>query len=124
MAKTIQGTEQDREIHHSLTAVLGLIDLDVVKHESNEVEKTITLTCVPRWGVGVCPECSRVVTEIHDYPHQRQIYDTPARGFQMRLVFDVHWLKCSHCHTVFTLPIRDVVPLCTYPYRLAEWIAN
>lgn len=124
MAKTIPATEQDRDIHRSLTEVLGLIDLDVVKHESDETKKTITLMCVPRWGVGVCPECSSVVTEIHDYPHPRQIYDTPARGFQMRLVFDVHRMKCHHCNTVFTMPIRDVVPDCTYTYRLAEWIAN
>jgi len=124
MAKTIQGTEQDRDIHRSLTEVLGLIDLDIVKHESDAKKKTITLMCVPRWGVGVCPECGNVVTEIHDYPHQRRIYDTPARGFQMQLVFDVHRLKCSHCHTVFTMPMRDVVPDCTYTYRLAEWIAN
>jgi transposase len=124
MAKTIYAAEQDREIHRSLTEVLGLIDLDVVKHESDERKKIINLICVPRWGVGVCPECSSIVTEIHDYPHQRQINDTPARGFQMQLVFDVHRLKCSHCHTVFTMPIRDVVLDCTYTYRLAEWIAN
>ena len=124
MAKTIYATDEDREEHRNLTEVMGLIDLDIVKHESDETEKSIKLMCVPRWGVGVCPECSSVATEIHDYPHQRQVHDTPARGFQMRLIFDVHRLKCHHCHTVFTMPIRDVVPDCTYTYRMAEWITN
>jgi transposase len=103
---------------------MGLIDLDIVRHESDEEEKIIDLICIPRWEVGVCPECRNVVVENHDYPSQRQIHDTPARGFQVRLVFDVHRLKCDHCHTVFTMRIRDVVPDCTYTYRLAEWISN
>lgn len=42
----------------------------------------------------------------------------------MHLIFDVHRLKCDHCGTVFTMPIRDVVPDCTYTYRLVEWIAD
>jgi len=124
MAKTIHATEEDRKTHRILTEVMGLIDLDIVKHESDEREEIIRLMCVPRWGVGACPECSSVTTEIHDYPHQREIHDTPARGYQVRLIFDAHRLKCSRCHTVFTMPFRDVVPDCTYTYRLAEWIAN
>ncbi|MBT4637718.1 MAG: transposase [Deltaproteobacteria bacterium] len=124
MAKTIEGTEKDREARRSLTEIMGLIDLDVVRHESDEKEKVINLMCVPRREAGVCPDCSRVTTEIHDYPHQRQIHDTPARGFQMYLIFDVHRLKCGHCGTVFTMPIRDVVSDCTYTYRLAEWIGD
>jgi transposase len=124
MAKTIDATEKDRAIHRSLTEVMGLIDLDIVKHESDEKKKIINLICVPRWEVGICPECSNVTSENHDYPSQRKIHDTPARGFQVRLEFDVHRLKCDHCDTVFTLPIRDVVPECTYTYRLAKWISN
>ena len=124
MAKTIYAGTEDREKHRSLTEVLGLIDLEIVKYESDDEEKKITLVCVPRWEVSVCPDCGSVVIENHDYPSQRQIHDTPARGYQVKLVFDVHRLKCSHCQTVFTLPIRDVVPDCTYTYRLAEWVSN
>lgn len=124
MAKTIDATKEDREKHRSLTEMMGLVDLDIVKHESDDEEKKITLICVPRWGVGVCPDCGKAVVENHDYPSQRHIHDTPARGYQVELVFDVHRLKCGHCQTVFTLPIGDVVPDCTYTYRLAEWMAN
>jgi transposase len=124
MAKTIEATAEERQVHRSLSDVLGLIDLDIVEHESDEKEKVIRLKCVPRWEIGICPECSNVATEIHDYPKQRRIHDTPARGYQVQLIFDVHRLRCDDCHTVFTLPIRDVVPECTYTYRLAEWLAN
>lgn len=124
MAKTIEATEEERQIHRSLSNVLGLIDLDIVEHESDKQEKVIRLKCVPRWEIGICPECSTVATEIHDYPKQRRIHDTPARGYRVQLIFDVYRLKCERCQTVFSLPIRDVVPECTYTYRLAEWIAN
>jgi transposase len=124
MAKTIEATEEERQIHRSLSDVLGLIDLDIVEHESDEQEKVIRLKCVPRWEIGICPECGSITTDIHDYPKQRRIHDTPARGYRVQLIFDVYRLKCEHCHTVFSLPIRDVVPECTYTYRLAEWIAN
>jgi transposase len=124
MAKTIEATEEERQIHRSQSDVLGLIDLDIVEHESDEQEKMIRLKWVPRWEIGICPECSTVATEIHDYPKQRRIHDTPARGYRVQLIFDVYRLKCERCHTVFTLPIRDVVQEGTYTYRLAEWIAN
>ena len=93
MAKTIDATKEDREKHRSLTEMMGLVDLDIVKHESDDEEKKITLICVPRWGVGVCPDCGKAVVENHDYPSQRHIHDTPARGYQVELVFDVHRLK-------------------------------
>lgn len=124
MAKTIEATAEAQQEHRSLTDVLGLIDLDIVAYESDEKKKVTRLKCVPRWEAGICPECSQIATEIHDYPKQRRIHDTPARGHQVELIFDVHRLKCEECETVFTLPIRDVVPECTYTYRLAEWLAN
>jgi signal recognition particle subunit SEC65 len=40
------------------------------------------------------------------------------------LLFDSRRLKCSHCRKPFTQEVRDVVPECTYTYRLYEEIAN
>lgn len=124
MAKTIDATEQDIEIYRSLTEALGLIDLDVVKCERHKADNLLILYCVPRWGVDVCPDCGCLVTKVHDYPRQRTIHDAPVRGYQTLLVFDAHRLECPRCHAVFTLRIRDVVPECTYTYRLAELVAN
>jgi len=39
MAKTIYAGTEDREKHRSLTEVLGLIDLEIVKYESDDEEK-------------------------------------------------------------------------------------
>lgn len=73
IAKTIDATERDIEMHQCLTEALGLTDLDVVKCEHQEADNLIILYCVPRWGVDVCPDCGCLVTNIHDYPRQRTI---------------------------------------------------
>ena len=124
MAKSIEATLEDIRTHEALTRAMGLIDLDVVKQEWNEMEEILLLYCIPRWGVDVCPECGHLATRIHDYPEQRHIHDTPLRGGKTLLVFDVHRLRCDHCHHVFTLRFRDVVVDCTYSKRLAQEISN
>lgn len=119
MAKSIEATLEDVRTHHALTQAMGLIDLDVVNQEWDEVEETLLLYCIPRWGVDVCPECGVLATRIHDYPEQRHIHDAPLRGNKTLLVFDVHRLKCDHCQHVFTLRFRDIVTDCTYTKRLS-----
>ncbi|MGB0387619.1 MAG: ISL3 family transposase [Ardenticatenaceae bacterium] len=62
--------------------------------------------------------------KVHSYPKQRTIRDAPVRGCVTFLIFDSVRLECHVCHNVFTLEVRDVVPDCTYTYRLAELIAD
>lgn len=122
MAKSIKITAKDIEKYRTLTDALGLEDLQIVRQEKGENE--IILFCVPKWPIDVCPECGTLTQKIHDYPEQRTIHDAPLRGIKTLLVFDVHRLYCEICSHVFTLKIRDVVPDCTYTYRLAELIAD
>lgn len=124
MAKSIEASQKEIEEHESLTKALGLKDLDVVKQEWDEQGQRLLLYCVPSWGVGLCPQCGHLSTDIHDYPEQRQIDDAPLRGQKTQLVFDVHRLRCEVCKCVFTLRLRDVVADCSYTYRLAELIAD
>jgi len=124
MAKSIEANSEDIHHHRALTQAMGLLDLDVVKQEWDEAEEILFLFCVPRWGVDICPECGHLAWGIHDYPEQRHIHDLPLRGVKTMLVFDVHRLRCEHCHHVFTLRIRDVVTDCTYSKRLAQEISD
>jgi transposase len=62
--------------------------------------------------------------ELHDYPKQRRIHDTLLRGEKVVLLFDSRRLKCRHCRKPFTQEVRDVVPECTYTYRLYEEVAD
>lgn len=124
MAKSIEATPEDVRTHQALTQAMGLIDLDVVNQEWDEATEILLLYCIPRWGVDVCPECGALASRIHDYPEQRHVHDAPLRGSKILLVFDVHRLRCDHCHHVFTLRFRDIVTDCTYTKRLAREISD
>lgn len=124
MAKTIIYTEEDVQTYATLSDVLQLSDLDIVGEEYNEETNTIFFNCTHRFFVGICPDCGCVSDKIHDYPHERTIYDAPIRGCYVNLVFNSVRLKCNNCMKPFTLPVSDVVPDCTYTYRLAEVVAD
>jgi transposase len=124
MSKSITGTLKDIEKYKPLTELLGLVDLNVVKQERNEEEQLILLYCLPKWDVDVCPKCGHLTPKVHDYPEQRRIHDAPLRGTKTMLVFDARRFRCRTCQHVFTQTIRDVVPDCTYTYRLAAEIGD
>ena len=124
MVKYIYATEEKIQAHKSLTAVIGLQDLVIVSHEFDEINDRIMLICVPRWPVAVCPDCSHLSAEIHDYPNQRTIHDTPIGGRPVVLEFDSRRFECSHCGNIFTEVISDVVGSCSYTYRLMAEISD
>ncbi|NIO68356.1 MAG: ISL3 family transposase [Anaerolineae bacterium] len=124
MAKTIVATEDDIDQYRSLTETLQLQDLCVVGQEFDPDLNRLILVCVPRWPVSVCPDCGQVCSQVHDYPKQRAIRDTPIRGCQTVLLFDSRRFDCEQCQSSFTEPIRDVVPDCTYTYRLMAELAD
>lgn len=124
MAKTIHATSDDLKAHQSLTQALGLQDLQVVGQHYEPFSNTLILTCVSRWPVGVCPDCGRPSSYLHDYPNQRRIHDAPIGSKAILLVFDCQRFDCEHCQKPFTQQIRDVVPDCTYTYRLAQYLAD
>jgi transposase len=124
MPKTIVATENDIDQYRSLTKTLQLQDLCVVGQEFHPEQNRLILVCVPRWSVSVCPDCGQICSQIHDYPKQRTIHDTPIRGCQTVLLVDSRRFDCEQCQSSFTEPIRDVVPECTYTYRLMAELTN
>jgi len=124
MSKTIEFCEADREKYQTLTMLLELEDLDVVGNEYDDVTDTQFLCCVHRWDVAVCPHCAHLTDDVHDYPKQRQIHDAPIRGQKTMLLFDSRRFNCKRCKKQFTPPVRDVVPECTYTYRLEAEIGD
>jgi len=124
MSKTIEYTECDIEKYDIVTEILGLEDLVIVNQRFDKESGTHEIYCCHRWDIGVCPDCLQISDEIHDYPRQRRIHDTLLRGEKVVLIFDSRRLKCSGCRKPFTQEVRDVVPECTYTYRLYEEIAN
>lgn len=124
MSKSIMASEEAIEKYQSLTEILSLEDLVIVGQEFDEFEERYYFLCVSKWQIAVCPDCGNVSSEIHDYPKQRRIHDTPVGGYPTCLVFDSHRFTCKSCQKPFTQTIRDVVPECTYTYRLAREIAN
>ena len=124
MGKSIHATEADIHTHQSLTETLGLQELCVVGSERDEVNNRLILTCVPRHPVAVCPRCTHISQDVHDYPHQRRIHDAPIRGYATLLVFDRRRFWCEACQRAFSETIQDVVANCTYTYRLAECLAD
>jgi transposase len=124
MARTIFATDDEIKMHKSLTELLQFEDLVVVGQEYHEINQTLMIVCVPRWPVAICPDCQGVCQKVHDYPHQRSIHDVPLRGCSTWLIFDSRRFECEVCQNVFTEAIRDVVPECTYTYRLMDQLAD
>jgi len=124
MAKNIYATEEKIQAYKSLTDVIGLQDLVIVGHEFDEINERVMLICVSRWPVAVCPDCSYPNTDIHDYPNQRTIHDSPIGGRPAVLVFDSRRFECPHCGNLFMEKIRDVAGSCSYTYRLMAEIAD
>ena len=118
MSKTINYTEFDVEKYEIVTDILGLEDLVIVNQSYDMASRTHEFACIHRSEIGVCPRCHNVSNILHDYPKQRRIHDTLLRGEKVVLLFDSRRLKCKHCHKPFTQEVRDVVPDCTYTYRL------
>jgi len=104
--------------------LLGLEDLDVVGNEYDPISDILFLSCVHRWDVALCPRCGHITDELHDYPKQRHIHDAPIRGQKTVLLFDSRRFKCGRCKKPLTQPVRDVVPECTYTYRLEAEISD
>ncbi len=124
MAKIIYATKVEIQLHKNLTEVIGLQNLDIVSYEFDEINDRTMLICVPRWPVAVCPDCGHLSSDIHDYPNQRAIHDSPIGGRPAVLVFDSRRLECPHCGNIFTEVISDVVGSCSYTYRLMAEIAD
>lgn len=124
MAKTIHYTQEDVKQYATISDILQFSDLEVVGEEYDPETNTIKFKCKHSFFVGVCPDCGQISDKIHDYPKERAIYDAPIRGCYVKLHFNSVRLKCNFCHKPFTLPVADVVPDCTYTYRLAEIIAD
>lgn len=124
MPKTIKYSKSDIEKYQIVSEILGLEDLDIVDQKYDKETDTREFYCCHRWDIGVCSECLQISDDLHDYPKQRRIHDTLLRGEKVVLLFDSRRLKCNHCRKVFTQEVRDVVPECTYTYRLYEEIAN
>ncbi|MCP4614361.1 MAG: transposase [Planctomycetes bacterium] len=124
MAKIIYATEDEIQAHKNLTDVIGLQELVIVSHEFDEINDRIMLICVPRWPVAVCPDCSQPSSDIHDYPNQRTIHDTPIGGRPAVLVYDSRRFECPHCGNIFIEVISDVVGSCSYTYRLMAEISD
>lgn len=124
MAKFIYATEDEIQAHKRLTDVIGLQDFVIIDHEFDEINDRTMLICIPRWPVAVCPDCSCLSSNIHDYPNQRTIHDTPLGGRPAVLVFDSRRFKCPHCGNKFMEVIKDVVGSCSYTYRLMAEIAD
>ncbi len=124
MVKYIYETAEKIQAHKSLTDVIGLQDLVIVDHEFDEINDRNMLICVPRWPIAVCPECSRPSADIHDYPNQRTIHDSPIGGCPVVLVFDSRRFECPHCGNIFTEQISDGVGSCSYTYRLMAEIVD
>lgn len=104
--------------------MLQLQDLRVVGQEFDEQHDRILVICVPRWPASICPECGQLSEQIHDYPRQRAVHDAPIRGYPSQLVFDMRRFWCEPCQRAFTESLREVVPDCTYSYRLMAELAN
>jgi transposase len=124
MAKTIQAADADHKKHELLTKVLQLEDLDIVKEEYDITSNHLYLYCVPRRNIAPCPSCSQLSQKVHDYPKERHIHDTLLGGKKTVLIFDATRFGCEKCKRPFTQTIRDVVPECTYTYRLYEETSN
>lgn len=124
MAKIIYGTEEKIQAHKSLTEVIGLLDLQIVGHEYDEINERKRLICVPRWPVAICPECYYPSGKVHDYPNQRTVHDSPIGGQPAVLVFDSRRFECEHCGNIFTEVIQDAVGSCRYTYRLMAEIVD
>lgn len=124
MAKFVYATEEEIQAHKSLTDVIGLQDLIIVSHEFDEINERTILICIPRWPVAVCPDCSRLSSDIHDYPNSRTIHDTPIGGRPVVLEFDSRRFECPHCGNIFTEVINDVVGSCSYTYSLMAEIID
>ena len=124
MAKTIKYTQANREEYQLVTELLGLEELDVVGQRYNREKGLHELYCTARWDVALCPKCLQLSKRIHDYPGQRRIHDAPLRGEKVLLVFDSRRFDCEHCKQPFTQEIADVVPNCTYTYRLCAEITD
>lgn len=124
MAKTIHYTQADREKYEIVTELLGLEELEVVGQRNDRERRLHELYCTARWDVALCPKCLQLSNRIHDYPTQRRIHDAPLRGEKVLLIFDSRRFDCEHCRQSFTQEIADVVPNCTYTYRLYAEITN
>jgi len=123
MVQSIFFSDKGIDQHKKLTDVLNLKDLIIVGQEFDEFDDRQYLLCIPKYEFSICLCCGGLCNEVHDYPKQRRIHDTPLGGRPTCLIFDSRRFKCPHCESVFTQRIRDVVPDCTYTYRLAEEIA-
>ena len=124
MAKTIYYTEEDIKQYATISDILQFSDLEVVGEEYDPDTNTIKFKCKHSFLIGICPDCGQISNKIHDYPKEREIYDAPIRGCYVKLVFNSMRLKCGFCKKPFTLSVEDVVPNCTYTYRLAEIISD
>lgn len=124
MAKIICATEEKIQTHKSVTDVIGLQDLVIVGYEFDEINERKMLICVSRWPVALCPDCNYPRADIHDYPNQRTVHDSPLSGQPVVLVYDSRRFECGYCERIFTEVIRDVVGSCRYTYRLMAEIAD
>lgn len=124
MAKIICATEEKIQTHKSVTDVIGLQDLVIVGYEFDEINERKMLICVSRWPVALCPDCNYPRADIHDYPNQRTVHDSPLSGQPVVLVYNSRRFECGYCERIFTEVIRDVVGSCRYTYRLMAEIAD
>jgi transposase len=99
--------EVGKEVHHALTALLGLEDFNVVGYEIHKHEGVLILFCVVKHDVAICPNCHWISGAVHEY--QRRVKrDLPAFGLRCYLEYDHRRFKCPHCRKPFTEVLNGV----------------
>ena len=124
MMRPILFTEIGKPNYADMSDILQFEDLIIIGSEFDAENNTIIFYCEPCFEIGICPKCGQLCDKVHDRSRERRVHDAPIRGCHVLLVFKSTRLKCGRCEHKFTLTIRDVVPNCTYTYRLAEEIVN
>ena len=124
MTRSIFETQEKIDQYQILTNLLELKDLMIVGQEFDEEEEMHIFICAPKYEIAVCPCCGMVSTKIHEYKDQRRVRDIPLIGKATCLVFNPRRFECKICQKPFTQEIRDIVPDCSYTYRLAKEIAD
>jgi transposase len=113
--------EVGKEVHHALTALLGLEDFNVVGYEIHEYEGLLILFCVVKHDVDVCPDCQWTSEAPHEYK-RRVKRDLPAFGLRCYLEYDHRRFKCPHCHKPFTEVLNSVPFKGRYTARYENYI--
>ena len=124
MTRSLFETQEKIDQNQNLTDILNLKDLVIIGQEFDKEEEMHVFLCAPKYDIAICPCCGIVSTKIHEYMDQRTVRDTQVAGKATCLAFNPRRFDCKICKRPFTQEIRDIVPDCSYTYRLAREIAD